>query len=60
MTGFDFGAIVLVPFPFTNQSQAKQRPAVVVSSHAYQQQRPDVIVMAVTSQVRPITTIGEV
>ena len=60
MTGFDFGAIVLVPFPFTDQSQAKQRPAVVVSSHAYQQQRPDVIVMAVTSQVRPITTIGEV
>lgn len=60
MTDFDFGAVVLVPFPFTNQSVSKQRPAVVVSSHAYQQQRPDVIVMAVTSQVRSITTIGDV
>jgi mRNA interferase MazF len=60
MTGFEFGAIVLVPFPFTDQSQLKQRPAVIVSSRAYQQQRPDVIVMAVTSQVRPKPGIGEV
>lgn len=60
MTGFEFGAIVLVPFPFTDQSEVKQRPAVIVSSRAYQQQRPDVIVMAVTSQVRPKLGIGEV
>jgi mRNA interferase MazF len=31
---------------------SKQRPAVVVSSHSYAQQRPDVVVMAITSQVR--------
>ena len=36
-TGFEFGDVVLVVFPFTNQQGAKQRPAVVVSSAAYQQ-----------------------
>ena len=28
---FDFGDVVLVPFPFTDQSGTKKRPAVVVS-----------------------------
>lgn len=60
MTGYSFGDIVLVPFPFTDQSAAKQRPAVVVSSEAYQQTTPDVILMAVTSQVRTIAGLGEV
>ena len=53
MTRFEFGDIVLVPFPFTDQSATKRRPAVVVSSPAYQAARPDVVVMAVTSQLRP-------
>lgn len=60
MTGFEFGDIVLVPFPFTDQSAAKKRPAVVISSAAYQRERPDLIIMAVTSQVRPAQTLGEV
>jgi mRNA interferase MazF len=52
MTSFDFGDVVLVPFPFTDQSTTKRRPAVVVSSNAYNAARPDVLVMAVTSRVR--------
>lgn len=46
------GDVVLVPFPFTDQSGGKKRPAIVVSSRAYNQQRRDIVIMAVTSQVR--------
>ena len=60
MTGFEFGDIVLVPFPFTDQSAAKKRPAVVISSAAYQRERPDLIIMAITSQVRSAQAFGEV
>lgn len=38
---YRFGAVVLVPFPFTDQSASKQRPAVVVSSAAYHASRAD-------------------
>jgi mRNA interferase MazF len=44
---YEFGAIVLVPFPFTDQSASKRRPAVVVSNRAYNARRLDVVVMAV-------------
>jgi len=58
-TGFEFGDIVLVPFPFTDQRTTKRRPAVVVSSGAYHRERPDLIILAVTSQVRAAPTVGE-
>lgn len=57
---FQFGDIVLVPFPFTDQSATKQRPGVIVSSPAYNRVRRDLILMAVTSQVRGSGTYGEV
>jgi len=44
MTAYSFGSIVLVPFPFTNQSIVKKRPAVVVSSDEYNRKRPDIII----------------
>ena len=56
----NFGDIVLVPFPFTSQAVSKQRPAIVVSSAAYNRAKPDVVVMAVTSQLRPSPVLGEV
>ena len=59
MTAFEFGDVVLVPFPFTDQRAAKQRPAVVISSNAYHSSRPDVLIMAITSQARPRPAIGE-
>ncbi|MDD2686202.1 MAG: type II toxin-antitoxin system PemK/MazF family toxin [Gallionella sp.] len=45
-----FGEVVLVPFPFTNQVESKKRPAVVISSSAYNTNRPDLLIMAITSQ----------
>jgi len=47
---FDFGDGVLAPFPFTSQTAFKQRPAVVVSTRAYNASRPDVVIMPITSQ----------
>lgn len=49
-TSCRFGDVVLVPFPFTDQSSTKKRPAVVVSSDAYHRDHVDLIVAAVTSQ----------
>jgi mRNA interferase MazF len=59
MTAYDFGDIILVPFPFTDQTASKRRPAVVVRSSSYHRERPDVIIMAVTSQARPTLAFGE-
>lgn len=59
MTGYEFGDVLLVPFPFTDQSTSKRRPAVVVSSGAYHRERPDLIILAVTSQARPQAALGE-
>jgi len=59
MTNYNFGDIVLVPFPFTDQSTVKKRPAVIVSSKAYNHQRPDVVIMAVTSQMHSADRFGD-
>lgn len=60
MTRCEFGDVVLVPFPFTDQSTSKKRPAVVVSSTAYNAQRPDLIIMAITSVLPSTPHVGEV
>ncbi|MBV8739622.1 MAG: type II toxin-antitoxin system PemK/MazF family toxin [Alphaproteobacteria bacterium] len=59
MTGCEFGDIILVPFPFTDQSTSKKRPAVVISSANYHRSRPDYIIMAVTSRMRVLAMIGK-
>lgn len=59
MTSFEFGTMTLITFPFTNQTGSKQRPAVVISSKAYQKAKPDIIMMAVTSQVKAEVSLGE-
>ena len=51
MTAFNRGDVVLVRFVFSDESGAKLRPAVVVSSRAYNKARQEVIVAAVTSNV---------
>ena len=59
MTIYNFGDILLVPFPFTDQSSTKKRPAVVISSKQYNQQKPDLIIMAITSQIGSSAKFGE-
>jgi mRNA interferase MazF len=58
-TGYSFGDVVLVPFPFIDQGGLKKRPAVVVSSDEYQARRVDLLIMAVTSQIHPRSRFGE-
>jgi mRNA interferase MazF len=63
MTTYSFGDVLLVPFPFTNQTTTKtttkKRPTIVISSDIYNQEKPDVILIAVTSQVSPQLQFGE-
>jgi mRNA interferase MazF len=57
---YEFGDVVLVPFPFTSQTASKKRPAAVVSIRAYNLAKPDIVMMAITSQLRPSAGLGEV
>jgi mRNA interferase MazF len=52
---FQRGDVVLVPFPFSNLSMTKTRPAVVVSSSLYHTEKPDLILVAITSNVAAAT-----
>jgi mRNA interferase MazF len=51
MTPFKRGEVVLLPFPYTDQSGSKRRPAVIVSATDYNSRRPDLIVAPITSNV---------
>jgi len=51
MTIYEQGDVLLVPYPFTDQSGTKQRPAVVLSGAAYNQHHPDLILAPITSQI---------
>ncbi|MBU0457847.1 type II toxin-antitoxin system PemK/MazF family toxin [Patescibacteria group bacterium] len=46
---YEFGSIVLVPFPFTDLSSEKLRPAVIISSDSLKQD--DIIVCFMTSKI---------
>lgn len=50
MTPIEPGDVLLVPFPFTDQSAVKQRPAVALSSRAYNAAHPDIILAPITGQ----------
>jgi mRNA interferase MazF len=49
------GDVLLVPFPFSDLSTTKVRPAVVVSSALYHATRPDLLLAALTSKVLTAT-----
>lgn len=60
MTSYDRGDIVLLPFPFTDLTTTKQRPAVVLSPRMFNESHNDVIVAAITSQVGPSRSADDV
>lgn len=58
-TGYNRGDVVLVPFPFSDLTATKKRPAVVISSRNYNRASMDVVIMAITSNVSTPIGIGE-
>lgn len=51
MTHYKVGDIILIPFPFTDLTSVKQRPAVILSSSQFNRKHGDVIVAAITSHL---------
>ncbi|MGQ9627470.1 MAG: type II toxin-antitoxin system PemK/MazF family toxin [Anaerolineae bacterium] len=51
MTDYEQGDVVLVRFVFTDESGAKLRPALIVSTGHYHRGRQEAIMMAITSNV---------
>ncbi len=50
MTAYSRGDIVLVNFTFADESGVKRRPAIIVSSEAYNNGRDEAIIAAITSR----------
>ena len=53
MTAFSRGDVVLVGFVFSDESGKKVRPALVLSSPGYHRGRQEVVVAAISSNIRP-------
>lgn len=51
MTTYKRGAIVLLPFPYTDQTGLKRRPALILSTDAYNARRADIIVAPITGNL---------
>ncbi len=52
---FNRGDVVLIPFPYTDLSAIKTRPAVVVSSNTYHSFRSELLLAYISSQVSKMT-----
>jgi mRNA interferase MazF len=59
MTDYNPGDVVLIPFPFTDLRTVKQRPAIILSSTAFNQRHQDAILAAITSHVPEVLTSDE-
>jgi mRNA interferase MazF len=51
MTTYRRGSIVLLPFPYTDQTGLKRRPALILSTDAYNARRADIIVAPITGNL---------
>ncbi len=57
-TPYKKGDIILVPFPFSDKTFSKKRPAVVISSDVYNSQYFDIIIMAIKKKVSDLFHSG--
>ncbi|WP_236035272.1 type II toxin-antitoxin system PemK/MazF family toxin [Alkalihalobacterium elongatum] len=48
------GDIVLIPVPFSDLSNRKQRPVLIISNDDYNQMTDDILVVAITSQLKDL------
>lgn len=51
MTTYKRGEVVIVPFPYTDRSGYKKRPAVIVSSDTFNNSRQDCIVIPISGRL---------
>lgn len=58
-TTYSRGEVVLVPFPWTDLAGRSKRPAVVVSSDAYNQATNDMILAQITGRVNTPPRTGD-
>jgi mRNA-degrading endonuclease toxin of MazEF toxin-antitoxin module len=56
-TRYKRGDIVLVAFPFTDLSSTKRRPALVVSPDTFNAHLQDLVLVAITSQIKADDTL---
>lgn len=51
---YNQGDIVLIPVPFSDLKQHKQRPVLIISSDNYNQLNEDIVVLAITSKLKQL------
>jgi mRNA interferase MazF len=51
---FKQGEIVLIPVPFSDLTNNKQRPVLVISNDNYNKMTEDIVVVAITSQLKDL------
>jgi len=59
MTTYNKWEVVLVPFPFTDLSFAKRRPALIVSPDSYNASGQDIVIAYLTSQINSSPRLGD-
>ncbi len=51
---YNQGDVIIVPFPFTDLTGVKQRPALIISNKEYIRNSPDVIICGITSNLKDL------
>ncbi|MCK5520202.1 MAG: type II toxin-antitoxin system PemK/MazF family toxin [Candidatus Marinimicrobia bacterium] len=51
--------IILVPFPFTDQSNVKKRPALIISPNSFNMNGPDIVIAFITSNIESMSRTGD-